>query len=356
MIAVNKEDRMTTVQHTIGIDLGDRKSHACVLDAAGDVLWRGTFASTRDGITTFLGGFTEATVVMEVGQHSRWASAAAQELGHEVIVANPVHVRMIYASTTKSDRFDAEALARLARVDRRLLHPIHHRGRAAQTALAIVKSRDMLVRARTNLLNHVRMVVKADGGRLASCDADQFAKKVKAALPDALSVALKPIVDTIEQLTARIRELESVIVRVAKTSFPETERLLQVKGVGPVTALAFVLTIEDPARFKDAREVGAYLGMVPKRRQSGDTDPQLRISKVGDKYLRRLLVNCAHYITGPLGPECDLRRFGHKLAPPGSKTRKKRAVVAVARKLSVLLVRLWQNGTVYEPHRQLAAA
>jgi transposase len=346
---------MTTV-HTIGIDLGDRKSHACVLDAAGNVFWRGTFASTRDGLATFLGAFTKATVVMEVGQHSRWASAVAQELAHDVLVANPAHVRMIYASNSKSDRFDAEALARLARVDRKLLHPIRHRSRSAQAALAIVKSRDALVRSRTSLVNHVRMVVKADGSRLAKCDADQFAKKVRAQVPDALAAALTPVIEAIEQLTARIRALDVCIVRVAKTAYPETERLLQVKGVGPVTALAFVLTIEDVSRFENARDIGPYLGLVPKRHQSGELDPNLRISKAGDGYLRRLLVNCAHYITGPLGSDCDLRRFGHKLSPPGSKTRKKRAVVAVARKLSVLLVRLWQNGSRYEPDRQLSAA
>jgi transposase len=327
-----------------------------VLDAAGEVFWRGSFASTREGIATFLGGFTNATVVMEVGQHSRWASASAQELGHEVIVANPAHVRMIYASNTKSDRFDAEALARLARVDRRLLHPIRHRSRTAQTALAIVKSRDVLVRSRTNLVNHVRMVVKADGERLPKCDADQFAKKMRDQLPEALALALTTVLEAIEQLTLRIRALEATITRVAKTAFPETERLLQVKGVGPVTALAFVLTIEDASRFADPRDIGPYLGLVPKRRQSGDLDPNLRISKAGDGYVRRLLVNCAHYITGPLRPACDLRRFGHKLAPPGSTVRKKRGVVAVARKLAVLLMRLWQSGATYEPDRQLVAA
>ncbi len=293
---------------------------------------------------------------MEVGTHSRWASVIAKELGHEVIVANPTHVRMIYASTTKSDQFDAEALARLGRVDVALLHPLRHRSRNAQAALAIVKSRDVMVRARTDLVNHVRIVVKADGARLSKCDANQFAKKVRGEVPDALSLALSPVLDAIEELTRKIRALESLIERVSKVHFPETARLLQVKGVGPVTALAFVLTLEDVKRFEDPRDIGAYLGLVPRRRQSGDLDPNLRISKAGDGYLRRLLVNCAHYITGPLGPDCDLRRFGHRLAPPGSKVRNKRAVVAVARKLAVLLVQLWQTGSAYEPLRQAAAA
>ena len=341
---------------TTGIDLGDRKSHVCVLNSDGQVFWRGELPSTRDGAETFLRGFTAARAVMEVSTHSRWVSAIAAELGHEVIVANPAHVRLIYASNTKTDQFDAEGLARLARVDVALLHPVRHRSRTAQAALAIVKSRDVMVRARTDLANHVRSVVKADGERLSKCDANQFAKKVRAQIPDALSLALTPVLDAIEQLTAKIRGLESLIERVAKVHFPETERLLQVKGVGAVTALAFVLTLEDVARFAEPRDIGAYLGLVPRRRQSGDLDPSLRISKAGDGYLRRLLVNCAHYITGPLGPDCDLRRFGHRLAPPVTKVRKKRAVVAVARKLAVLLVRLWQIGATYEPLRQSAAA
>lgn len=346
---------MTTTSMTIGIDLGDKTSHVCVLDDKGEVFWRGEFPSTRDGATTFLRGFDRARVVMEVGQHSRWASAIAKDLGHDVIVANPNYVHLIYASHKKTDDHDAEALARLARVDPTLLHAIHHRSRSAQAALAIVKSRDIMVRTRTDLANHVRMVVKADGERIKKCDANQFVKNARSQIPDALTLALGPILDAIEELTKKIHAMESLIERVARVHFPETARLLQVKGVGAVTALAFVLTLEDVKRFRDPRSVGPYLGLVPRRKQSGDLDPNLRISKAGDDYLRRLLVNCAHYITGPLGPDCDLRRYGHRLAPPGTKTRKKRAVVAVARKLAVLLVRLWQSGATYEPLRQAAA-
>ena len=345
---------MTTM--TIGIDLGDKKTHACVLDGAGEVFWRGAFPSTRDGIAGFLQGFTEARVAMEVGGHSRWASAVAKDLGHDVIVANPRFVRLIYSGITKTDRYDAEALARLARVDPKLLHGIRHRSREAQASLAIIKSRDILVRSRTDLVNHVRMVVKADGDRVKRCDTDQFAKNARASIPGALSLALSPILDVIESLTARIRAYDSLIARVAKVQFPETQRLQQIPGVGPITALAFVLTLEDEKRFTDPRSVGAYLGLIPRRRQSGDLDPNLRISKAGDGYLRRLLVNCAHYIMGPFGTDCDLRRFGHKLAPPGSKGRKKRALVAVARKLSVLLLRLWQTAAPYEPLRRPEAA
>lgn len=341
---------------TIGIDLGDRKSHACVLDDAGQVVSREVITTTKEGFTTFVRQFPGAQVVIEVSTHSRWVSALLQELGHHVLVANPAHVRLIYASTTKSDRFDAQALAKLARFDPSLLHPVRHRSKEAQDALAVVKSRDVLLRSRTALINHMRGVVKASGDRLPKCDADQFAKNIRACIPGTLADALSPILDVIERLTTEIRKFESWITRASKEKFPETERLLQVRGVGPVTALAFVLSIEDEKRFSTARDIGPYLGLVPKRRQSGNINPNLGISKTGDGYLRRLLVNCAHYISGPLGTDCDLRRFGHRLAPPGAKTRKKRAIVAVARKLAVLLMHLWKSGEQYEPLRNAEAA
>jgi transposase len=125
--------------------------------------------------------------------------------------------------------------------------------------------------------------------------------------------------------------------------------LRQVEGVGPLTALTFVLTLEDPYRFEKSRSVGAYLGLVPASDKSGDRDPQRRISKEGDEMLRKLLVGSAHYILGPFGGDSDLRRHGEKIASRGAKNAKKRAAVAVARKLAVLLHRLWVTGEVYDP-------
>lgn len=127
--------------------------------------------------------------------------------------------------------------------------------------------------------------------------------------------------------------------------------LTQVNGVGTLTALTFVLTIGEPERFQRSRTVGAYFGLRPRQRESGDHEPQLHITKAGPPLMRRLLVNCAQYILGPLGQGCDLRRFGLALAARGGKSAKKRAVVAVARKLAVLLHRLWVTGEVYEPLR-----
>lgn len=214
-----------------------------------------------------------------------------------------------------------------------------------------MRSREALVEeTRTKLVNHVRGSVKSFGARLPKCSAESFHKKVAGRLPEELLPALEPLLATLASLTERIREYDRRLEALAEDFYPETRLLLrQVAGVGLLTALVFVLTLEDPTRFDDSRAVGAYLGLVPGRDQSGDSDPQRRISKKGDGTLRRLLVGNAHYVLGPFGEDSDLKRHGEKIAERGGRIVKKRAVVAVARKLSVLLHRLWVSGETYDP-------
>lgn len=258
-------------------------------------------------------------------------------------------MKLIYGEGRKTDSLDAENLARLARLDPKLLSPISHRGQDAQAHLALIRSREVLVRSRTQLVNHARGTVKAFGARLPQCSAESFHYKVVEQVPQELAPALEPILETLGELTARIRSYDRRIDALGKEFYPETDLLRQVPSVGAISALVFVLTLEDPRRFQDSRTVGAYLGMVPAKDQSGDSDPQLPISRRGNEMLRKLLVNCAHYIMGPFGKDCDLRRHGEKIANRGGKNAKKRAVVAVARKLSVLLHRLWITGEMYDP-------
>jgi len=336
---------------TMGLDVSDRSSLAVVLDAEGEVAEEIKVATTEAGLRRLLSGRPACRVALEVGTHSPWISALAAELGHEVIVANARKVALISQGGRKSDRVDAEALARLARTDARLLSPIQHRGHAARRDLMLIRSRDALVAARTQLVNHVRHQVKVWGLRLPSCSTEAFASKVKGALPPELQGALAPIVESVGRLTAQIRAYDVEVERLCTDVYPETARLRQVSGVGALTALGYVLTLESPTRFKRGRNVGAYLGLVPRRHESGDHAPELRISKAGDKTLRRLLVSASHYILGPFGPDTDLRRWGLGLAGRGGKTAKKRAIVATARKLSVLLLALWRSGAIYEPQR-----
>jgi transposase len=267
-----------------------------------------------------------------------------------VIVANPRKVRAIYDSDSKNDHLDAETLARLGRVDPKLLAPIEHRGAGAQADLARIRSRDALVRSRTLLINHVRGAVKSFGGRLPKSSAGAFPRLAKH-IPEELWPALSPLIDTIGRLTAEIRKFDRELEQLAAQKYPETKTLRQVQGVGSLTSLAFVLTIDDPSRFESSREVGAYLGLRPRQDQSGDINRQLGITKAGDTYMRRILVGSAQYILGPFGRDCDLRRWGLELAKRGAKNAKRRAVVAVARKLAVLLHRLLVTGAEYDPLR-----
>jgi len=344
-----KRDVSEEASVTIGLDLGDTYSYAFAIDADGVMVEEGRVRTTRAGIMRFLKDRDPCRIALEVGTHSPWVSRFVSDLGHEVLVANARKLRAIYCNELKSDRIDAEMLARIARLDPQLLYPIRHRGAVAQTDLARIRSRAALVRARTLLINHVRGSVKAFGKRLPKCGTRSFSSKAAAHIPEELQAALHPLLSTITELSQQIDRQQRAIVKLAADSYPETASLQQVFGVGPVTALTYVLTLQDPTRFQKSRDVAAYLGLTPRRRQSGDHEPELRISKTGDADLRRLLVQAAQYILGPFGPETALRVWGLTLANRGGKRAKRRAVVAVARKLAVLLHRLWLTGDVYAP-------
>jgi transposase len=338
---------------TAGLDLGDKYSYLCLIDTdSGEVIEEGRLRTTPEAFRRrFSSEQRPLCIAIEAGTHSPWVSRVLEECGHEVLVANPRKVQLIYTNKRKTDEIDAENLARLARVDPKLLYPLKHRGEDSQAHLAIIRSREALVSCRTQLVNHVRGTVKSFGARLPKCPAVSFHKKVVEHIPEALWPAVEPILGTIGSLTERIREYDRQLEMVCQEHYPETGLLRQVEGVGVLTALTFVLTLEDPYRFEKSRTVGAYLGLVPARDQSGDRDPQRRISKEGDEMLRKLLVGSAHYILGPFGQDSDLRRHGEKIAQRGGRRAKKRAVVAVARKLSVLLHSLWISAEVYEPLR-----
>jgi transposase len=337
-------------RQTVGLDVGDRYTFFCLLDqASGEVVEEGRVRTTREALGSRFGHQERMRIVLEVGPHSPWISRLLRDLGHEVIVANARRLALIYGNARKQDRVDAEGLARLGRFDPKLLSAIVHSSEAVQVDRAVLHSRDVLVRSRAQLINHVRGVAKAMGHPLPKCSAPCFAKRVVAEIPSALEPALVPVIEQIATLTERIRTYDREIEAMAAERYPESQLLVQVGGVGVLTALAFVLKLGSPARLRRNRMVGPYLGLVPRRDQSGARDPQLRITKTGDAYVRRLLVGSAHYILGPFGPDCDLRRYGEKIAERGGKNAKKRAVVAVARKLAVLLLHLWRNGEVYDP-------
>jgi len=343
---------LTTVQlpTTLGLDLSDRVSHFHVQRGDGHTLDKGKVATTRADLSALFERWKGCRLVIEAGGHSPWISRLGVACGMQVIVANPRRVELISKSNRKTDRGDAEVLTELGRTNPHLLAPITHRSEQAQTDLCVLRARDELVRTRTGMINHVRGVLKSNGHRAATCSADSFGKKAMTMIPRELQAGLQPMVELITIVTDKIAGLDAQIERLCDERYPITKVLRPIGGVGPIVALTFVLTLDDPQRFRRSRDVGAYLGVVPRKKSSGASDPQMRITKAGDRSMRRLLVIAANYILGRFGPDCDLRRFGLKIAGEGNdKTAKKRARVAVARKLAVLMHHLWRTGEVYDP-------
>jgi transposase len=344
-----------TSESTIGLDLGDRWSRYCVVDQSGPVVKEDRVRTTPAALEEVFKVILSSRLVVEAGTHSPWVSRLLEKLGHPVIVANARKVRLIYESNRKNDRLDARMLAKLGRVDVSLLSPVQHRSAEAQTDLAAVRGRDALVAARTQLVNAVRGVVKSAGERLPASTTAAFAAKVASLIPPNLKAALGPLLKSIQHLSEQIHRCDQRVEDLAEKKYPATQLLRQVKGVGPLISLAYVLTLENPARFQKSRTVGSYLGLQPKQSESGESAPQLGITKAGNGFLRRLLVQSAQYILGPLAPDSRLRRWGLELSRRGGKNSKKRAVIAVARKLAVLLHKLWVTAEVYEPLRGLTS-
>jgi transposase len=333
----------------IGLDVSDRKSAAIGLDEAGTIVMREEVPTREPALAAWASAIEPTVIALEAGPHSPWMSRLLTRCGHEVIVGNPAKIPSISRSRSKTDWRDAEQLARLARFDRKMLHEIRHRSEDTQKDLQLIRSRDAAVRARSKLVSHVRATVKAHGHRIDHCSTDAFSKRARKTLHKDLLEIVEAVLGAIDALSTTIRSYDERIEKLAKTRYSDTAWLMQVKGVGALTALAFMLILEDASRFKSSRMVGPYLGLTPGLDQSGEIDPQKGISKEGDRLMRRLLVQSAHYILGPFGIDCDLRRHGRAIAERGGKNAKKRAAVAVARKLAVLLHHLWISKDRYVP-------
>ena len=337
----------------IGVDLGDTKHAICVTDKHAKVLKEYKISNTREQICKLAEEYPKALVAMEVGTHSPWISRLLKAYGLTVIVANARKLRAIYQNDRKSDLLDARMLAKLVRVDRELLYPVEHSSEDAQLDFLPIKMRGTLVTQRVNIINSIRGSLKALGIRIPSATSRGISKQARLFLEknhlDVLP-SISPLLDILDQLKIQIAYYDKAIDSLIATKYPSAQRIQQIGGVGPITALSFVLTIERPERFEDPRDVGAYIGLVPRRDQSGDTDKQLPISKKGNSHLRKLLVQCAQYNLGHFGQDSDLRRYGENLyQSKGSKAAKRKAVIAVARKLSVLMLTLWQRECDYEP-------
>ena len=338
------------VSAVVGIDLGDKRSAYCVLDSTGALIGGGVVKTSPDALKTVFGGTGKMRIALECGTHSPWVSRILEELGHEVIVANPRRLRLISESDRKNDKADSRTLARLAQAAPDLLAPVHHRSEQVQVDVATIKARDAVIRSRTALISAIRGIIKSTGSRLAVCSTGVFAKTATDNCPAALRDALLPLMRLVQELTNEIRAYDKAITKKAEKEYPETAAIITIPGVGPLTALTFVLLLNnDPRRIPKSRDLGCYFGLQPRQQDSGKHVSQLGITKAGDGLMRKLAVQCAHFMLGKFGKDSALKRWGLALALRGGKNAKKRAVVAVARKLLILMHRLWKTQESFVP-------
>jgi transposase len=341
-------------EKVVGLDLGDRHSHYWILTSSGEVMEEGRIQTTAASLEKHFGSEARMRIALEAGTHSPWVSRLLKRYGHQVIVANPRKIPTLTKSESKNDRNDARQLARMAAFDPELLHPIEHRSTERQQDLNLIHTRSVLVRARTMLINSARGLVKSAGQRLPACSSEVFPEKAPAAVPPALKAACTPLLEQVTLMNQSIAAMDKQIDQLDK-KYPEITILRTVPGVGPVVSACYVLTLDSPQAMETNRQAGAYLGLRPRQQKSGDSDPQCKITRMGNTYLRSLLVQSAQHILGRSRPDSELRRWGLKLAASGGKRGKKRAVVAVARKLAVLLLSMWRNHKKFEPFPQSVA-
>lgn len=334
----------------VGVDLGDRSSVVSVLDVStGEIVSESSVRTTPAAFEAHFRALRPCRAGMEAGTHSPWAARLLRSIGHEVVVAHPRRLRAISENVRKCDSSDAQTLARMVATPG-LLAATRVRSEPDLSAQALVRTRIALVRSRARLVLEARGLVKTAGGRLRGSDPEQLPRTAWDDAPTCVRDVVRVLLSGIADLTNRLAETDALVAK-ACAARPHVARLAKVYGIGELTALAFVLTVGEPHRFQDVRDAAAFLGLVPARDQSGARDRSLGISKQGDGEVRRLLVQCAHVIMARRAPDSALRRFGLKTAARGGAGAKKKAAVAVARKLAVLLCSLWKSGEAYEPLR-----
>ena len=348
-----KQVSVKVPSRSIGFDLSDEKSSFCMIDGRGRITREGQVETNAASLRQVFGELQASRIVLEASPQCHWVAKLLRTVGHEVIVINPRRLQLISESVSKTDRNDARMLARIGRLDVGMLQPVYEKSDETLSVRMQMRARTQLIGMRTRLINIVRNNMKTFGQKAPSCSSDAFHEKVR--LPKILRAALEPLLRMLAALQSEIESYDEAVAKQCDKHAP-TGIFRQIHGVGPVLSLAFAMAIEDPKRFKSSRLVGAYFGLAPKSFQSGKSDPRLRISKQGDRAVRSLLVSAATHIVKHSAPDSDLKRYGRRIARSGTKRDRARARVAVARKLAVLMHRLWATGEAYEPLRSSAAA
>lgn len=335
------------VEAYAGLDVSDKLTHVCVTDASGLVLWAGSCATDPEVIARTLKSRAPglARVILETGPLSAFLYHGLVERGVPAICVCARHAKgVLSARVNKSDPHDAEGLSQMARTG--WFKAIRIKDEATHMDRARLKIRDQLIDARQAMAGQLRGLLKLFGLRLGQATTPGKRRERLEALfaqkPE-LAPILGPLIESIEALEVQIARSSRALVAAAQAD-PVTARLMTAPGVGPITALVFKTSIEDPGRFARGEDAGAFAGLAPRRNQSGERDCKGRISKAGDPMLRSALYEAANCLLARVKRPCALRDWGQKLAQAKGP---KRARVAVARKLAILLHRLWLSQTEF---------
>ncbi len=337
----------------IGIDLHKRSSQICTLTTGGQLLER-RIETTRERFAAALGGRPRARILIEASTESEWAARCLEQLGHEVIVADPNYAPMYgqRSRKVKTDRRDARALAEACRLG--AYRPAHRTSDAQRHVRTQVMVREALVQTRSRYISLVGALLRREGARLGSGGAAAFPMRVaRLQLPETLQQEIAPLQVMLKILNTRIQYADAQLENLV-ASDPRAQRLCTVPGVGPVTAATFVATVDRVERFAGAHQLEAYLGLVPRERSSGEKQCRGRITKAGNGRARWLLVEAAWSILRYKKPETlALRLWADRIA---ARRGKFRAAVALARRLAGILYAMLRDGTVYQPERLGAGA
>lgn len=331
--------------HYVGIDVANKASAICVIDEQGEVVRRAEVATEVYELNKTLAGLDEARVVIESCPLAEWLAEVVEAGGHEAVIIDARAARHLVSSKKKTDARDAHTLAQLARTG--WYNAVHRKSREARLLRSQLQARQGLVRTRKAMDSQVRGLLRAQGLRLGRVSAGEFAERVRALAGErvpGLLPYLEPLLSLYEQALVEARRLKRELERGSRREALR-RRLQSVPGVGPLVSQVYVATVDEPGRFEHAEQVADYAGLTPRVSQSGESCYRGRITKEGDQLLRWHLVEAAHVLLTH-GRDCRLKRWGLALQ------RRKgagKARVAVARKLAILLWRLWMTGERFEP-------
>lgn len=335
------------MEHYVGLDVSLKLTSICIVDRTGKVEREGVVTSDPEAIATFikLHASHVVRIGLETGATSTWLWTELNKIGLPVICIDARHAKAVLKmQINKSDRNDAAGIARIMQCG--WYKEVSVKGLDSHATKALLVSRALLVKIKRDIENQIRGLLKNLGLVIGRAKANVFAARAAQLAQDRseLSAAVDPLLKAREAVEQQIADLDRKVLRLARNN-AQVRRFMTAPGVGPVTALCFLATIDDPARFKRSRSVGAYAGLTTRRYASGEIDWTGRISKCGDKMLRSYLYEAANVLLTRVAKWSALKAWGIRLA---KRSGLRKAKVAVARKLAVILHRMWIDGTEFK--------